>query len=51
MRTAKCFAQCALLAAVLLGVAGMRDTDRRKLPLVAYFAILGTAALSRWENA
>ena len=50
MTTAKRAAQCALMAAVLLGAAGMRDSDRRKLPLVAYFAILGTAALSRLET-
>jgi hypothetical protein len=40
---------CGLLASCLLGIAGVRDSDRRKQPLVAISTILGWAYLSRLE--
>lgn len=40
-------AQCGLLACTALGAFGIPDTDKRKLPLTVYGAILLYAGISR----
>ena len=51
MKTVRLAAGCFLLSLVLLGAAGIRDTNSRKCPLAAYLAILVFSAIHRKSSA